>query len=129
MKYSISLNFKYLLMKMNWENLIFHWEKWNFEPIGNSLHTTVYLALGKTLLTRLYLKVKVYITNLLSACHLQKIWCIKWNNLVWIFIFLGCLWPWKFTFSKYWMVFSSVLVSLMTYLTYIFFRCHYFDHN
>ena len=40
-----------------------------FEPIGNSVHTTEYLALGKSLLGRLYLKVKVYI-NLLSAHNL-----------------------------------------------------------
>ena len=32
-------------MKMNLEKLIFHWEKWNFEPIGDSVHTTGYLAL------------------------------------------------------------------------------------
>ena len=33
MKYLISLDFKYLSMKMNWEKL-------NFEPNGNSVHTT-----------------------------------------------------------------------------------------
>ena len=37
----------------------------NFEPIGNSLDTTEYLDLGKALLARQYLKVKVY-TKLLS---------------------------------------------------------------
>ena len=47
-------------MKMNWEKWIFHWEKWNFEPIGNYVYTTEYLALGKALLARLYLKVSVY---------------------------------------------------------------------
>ena len=47
MKYSISLDFKYLLMKMNWEKLIFHWKKWNFEPTGNLAHTTEIVALGK----------------------------------------------------------------------------------
>ena len=45
-------------------------EKLNFQPIGNSLgnsvHTTEYLALGKALVARLYLKVKLY-TNLLSV--------------------------------------------------------------
>ena len=45
-------------------------EKLNFEPIGNSVgnsvQTAVYLALGKALVARLYLKVKVY-TNLLSV--------------------------------------------------------------
>ena len=55
-------------MKMkNREKCIFHWEKWNFERTGNSVHTTEYLALGKTLLVRLYLKVKIYITNLLTV--------------------------------------------------------------
>ena len=43
----------HLSLKMNWEKL-------NFEQIGNSLHSTEYLALGKALLARLYLKVKVY---------------------------------------------------------------------
>ena len=69
MKYSISLDFKYLSMKMNWEKLIFHWEKWNFEPTWYSVHTTEIVALGKALLARLYLKVKVY-TNLLSVHNL-----------------------------------------------------------
>ena len=64
MKYSISLDFKYLSMKLNWEKLIFHWEKWKFEPTGNSEHTTEIVALGKAVLARLYLKVKVY-TDLL----------------------------------------------------------------
>ena len=31
------------------------------------MHATEYLAFGKALLARLYLKVKVYITKLLSA--------------------------------------------------------------
>ena len=46
-------DFKYLLMKMNWEKQIFQRKKWNFEPIRNSVHTTEYLVLGKALLTRL----------------------------------------------------------------------------
>ena len=66
MKYSISLDLKYLSMKRNWEKLIFHWEKWNFKPTGNSVHTTEIMALGKALLARLHLKVKAY-TNLLSV--------------------------------------------------------------
>ena len=56
MKYSISLDFKYLSMKMNLEKLIFHWEKWNSKPTGNSVHTTEIVALGKALLAKLYLK-------------------------------------------------------------------------
>ena len=44
MRYSISLNFKYLSMTMNCE-------KWNFEPIGNFVHSTELLAL-KALLAR-----------------------------------------------------------------------------
>ena len=69
MKYSISLKFKYLSMKMNWEKLISHWQKLNFEPIENYMHTTEYLALGKALPAKLYFKVKVY-TNLLSVQYL-----------------------------------------------------------
>ena len=69
MKYSISLDFKYLSIKRTWEKIIFHWEKWNFEPTGNSVHTTEIVALGMALLARLYLKVKVY-TNLLNVQNL-----------------------------------------------------------
>ena len=69
MKYSIFSDFNYLSMKMNWEKLIFYWEKWNFEPTGNSVHTTEIVALGKAPLARLDLKVKVY-TNLLSVHNL-----------------------------------------------------------
>ena len=35
MKYSVSLNFNYLSMKMIWGKWIFHCKKWNIEPIGN----------------------------------------------------------------------------------------------
>ena len=52
---------------MNREKLIFHFEKQNSEHIGNCVHTTQYLAFGKALLARIYLKVKVYITKLLSV--------------------------------------------------------------
>ena len=45
-------------------------EKALLEPIGNSVHITEYLAFGKALLAKLYQKVKVYITNLLSV-HIQ----------------------------------------------------------
>ena len=30
---------------MSWEKYVCHWEKWNFEPIGNLTHTTEFLAL------------------------------------------------------------------------------------
>ena len=62
MKYSTSLNFKYLSMKMKWEKWNFYCKKLNFEPIGNSVRTSEYLALGKALLARLYQQLKVYIT-------------------------------------------------------------------
>ena len=52
---------------MNREKSIFHFEKRNLEHIENSVHTTEYLAFGKALLARLYLKVKVYATKLLSV--------------------------------------------------------------
>ena len=47
-------------------------KKCNLGPIGNFQYTTEYLALGKALLARLYIKVRVYITNLLSIFNLQK---------------------------------------------------------
>ena len=54
-------------LEINKEKSIFHFEKQNLEPIGNSMHTTEYLAFGKALLAKLYLKVKVYVTKLLSV--------------------------------------------------------------
>ena len=54
-------------LEMNREKAIFHFEKQNLEPIGNSMYTTEYLAFGKALLAKLYLKVKVYITKILSS--------------------------------------------------------------
>ena len=53
-------------LEINREKSIFHFEKQNLEPIGN-MYTTEYLAFGKTLLAKLYLKVKVYITKLQSV--------------------------------------------------------------
>ena len=47
MRYSITSNFKNL--SMIWEKYVFHWEKWNFEPITNSAHTAEFLALRKVL--------------------------------------------------------------------------------
>ena len=45
---------------MNREKSIFHFKKQNLEHMENSVHTTEYLAFGKALLARLYLKVSVY---------------------------------------------------------------------
>ena len=107
MKYWISLGFQYLSMKMNLEKWIFQWDKLKFEPIGNSVHTAEYLASGKTLLAKLYLKVKVY-TNLLSVHNLL---CLQ-NNFARIFFF--------FTSSEHWINFFSVFVSLRNFLGYNF---------
>ena len=57
---------KYFSLKVIREKSFFHFEKQKFEPIGNFMHTTEYFAFGKVLLARQYLKVKVYITKLLS---------------------------------------------------------------
>ena len=54
-------------LEINREKSIFQFEKQNLEHIGNSMYTTEYLAFGKPLLAKLYLKVKVYITKLLSV--------------------------------------------------------------
>ena len=48
-------------MKMN-QAKIAHWEKWNFELIEISAHTTEFLASGNALLARPYLYLKKYIT-------------------------------------------------------------------
>ena len=63
---------KYFSLKMNREKSIFHFEKQNLELVGNSVHTTEYLAFAKVLLARLYLKVKVYITKLLGVYIIYK---------------------------------------------------------
>ena len=59
-------------LKMNKEKSVFYFEKKNFEPTGNTKHTTEYLTFGKVQLARLYLKVKVYITKLLSVYTIYK---------------------------------------------------------
>ena len=58
---------KYFSLKMNREKSVFHFKKQNLEHIGNYVHATEFLASGKALLARQYLKVKVYITKLLSV--------------------------------------------------------------
>ena len=40
---------------MNWRDFVFHPEKRNFEPIGNSVHTAEVLDSGKALLIFLLL--------------------------------------------------------------------------
>ena len=71
---------------MNKEKSIFHSEKKNFELIGNSEHTTEYLAFGKVLLATLCLKVKVYITKLLITYIIYKK-CNALNEVI-LFAFL-----------------------------------------
>ena len=78
------MDFKYLSMKMNWE-------KWNFELIGNSVHTTEYLALGRFFCPD-YLKVKKY-TNFLSV---HWIYCVCNEIILFVFLyFWGFPRPWK----------------------------------
>ena len=134
MKYSISFNFKYSSMKMNWEKWIFHCEKWDCEPIGNSLHITEYLALGKTLLARLYVKVKVYTTNVLSVYNLQKFFALNEIILFGSLYFWGLLWTWKltlpfvniFSFTHFFLCFCFLDDLLKLHL---FTTCFYFYLN
>ena len=63
MRYSITSSFKNL--SANWENLIFHWEEWNFEPTTNSAHTTELSVLGKALNT--YIDYLMYL--LMQICE------------------------------------------------------------
>ena len=51
MRYFISSSFKNL--SMNWEKYIFHWEKWDFEPIMNSAHMAESLKRPKALVKAL----------------------------------------------------------------------------
>ena len=40
---------KFKNLSKNWEKYFLQWEIYNFEHIGNSVHTTEFLALGKAL--------------------------------------------------------------------------------
>ena len=62
---------KYFSLKMSREKTIFPFKKQNLEHIGNSVHTTKYLAFGKTVLANLM--VKVYITNWLNDYIIYQI--------------------------------------------------------
>ena len=48
MRHSIFSIFKNL--SINWEKCVFYFEKWDFDPIGNSEHTRKFLDLRKALL-------------------------------------------------------------------------------
>ena len=93
------------------------WAHWEFYPYSNK----EYLTLGKSLLTRLYLKERVHITNLLSVHNLQKSDALNEINWFRFSYFWGFLWPWKLMLivSNKW-TFSFVSISLMTYLSCIF---------
>ena len=41
--------FRFKNSSKNWEMYVFHWEKCNFERIGNFVHIAELLALGKAL--------------------------------------------------------------------------------
>ena len=95
-------------LKMNREKSIFHFEKQNLEYIGNSVHTAEYLAFGKALLARLYLKEKVYITKLLSVYIIySKSHALNEVIFIGFSQFRVFFWPWKLTFIGHWMNFDS----------------------
>ena len=120
---------KYFSLKMNREKSIFHFEKQNLEHIGNSVHTTEYLAFGKALLARLYLKVKVYKTKLLSVYIIsQKSHALNEVILLRFLPFWGFLWPWKLAFIEHWMNFNSPIL-FPWWLKAVFLLCLYFHHN
>ena len=56
MRYFISSN-----LPMNWEKYVFHWQKWDFELILNSLHIAELLALYYVSRPHVKPKVQVYI--------------------------------------------------------------------
>ena len=67
--YSLSSNVKDL--SMNLDEHVFLWEKWNFESIGNSAHTTEVFASGKSLLKLLlfYLQILKILTSTQTDNH------------------------------------------------------------
>ena len=114
---------------MNWKKL---WSPTKATVQPKQQCRPQYLAFGKALLARLYLKVKVYITNLLSVYNLQKISCLKWSNFVWIFIFLRI--PLTLKTYLYWTLnerfcFNPILFRWRLTLALFFTRCLYFHHN
>ena len=62
MRHSISSNFKSLSMIC--VKYVFHWQKWNFEPIGIFVHTTEFLTLEKAPLILLLLYLQMLIMGL-----------------------------------------------------------------
>ena len=120
---------KYFSLKMNREKSIFHFEKHNLEHIGNSLYTTECLAF-LVLLARLYLKVKVYITQLLSVYIIyKKSHALNEVILLGFLPFWGFLWPWKLTLIGHWMNFNSPILFPWWLKAMFFTRCLYFHHN
>ena len=59
---------------MNREKSIFNFEKQNLEPVGNSVHTTEYLAFGKALLA---LSKSKSVYNKVSKCIYNFKKCVK----------------------------------------------------
>ena len=51
---------------MNLVKYVFHWEKWNFELIGNFAHTKEFLTLGKALSIHLSLDLQILIIKISS---------------------------------------------------------------
>ena len=108
---------KVFFTEKTWEKTIFHFEKQNLEQVGNSLHTTEYLAFGKVLLASL--KLKVYITKLLSVFIIyKKSHALNEVILLGLLTFLRI--PLTLKTYLYWALnelqFSN-FVSLMTYLS------------
>ena len=64
------------LLSKNWEKYVFHWEKLNFEHIGNSVHTEEFLALGKAL--HIYIN---YLMFYASRQHVKSKHSFKYESL------------------------------------------------
>ena len=88
-RYSISSTFRN--SSRNWENYVFHWEKWNFEPVWNFAPTKEFLTLGKALLTLL----PFYLQTLAMQISTQ-IDNHKYRKSVAISIYSLKKWVWSF---------------------------------
>ena len=96
-------------MKNNSEKWFFDCKKWNFEPIRNSVHTAEYLSLRKSLLSRIYVKVKEYTTITKSVYNIYKE-SHTLHGMIFIYIFEDST-----DFENF------ILISLMTYLLKLYF--------
>ena len=95
---------------MNWENMFSVWKNGTLKPLGIFCILQNFWEQERPWC--LYL-------NMSITCS-RKIAYFKWNNFTWIFIFLRIFLNLNLPLMKIDWSFFSVLIFLMTYLSYVF---------